>query len=70
MARTTITGFENLGKVFNAHPAEGKPARKKCRKCGCNMTQIEGTNVWFCHGKTNEGKPCDNRVIASVGTTM
>ena len=39
---------------------------RKCFKCGGEMKQIEGTNVFVCTGKFKNGKACNNRVTSRM----
>ena len=53
--------FAELGAALNIHrkPAEKKSISKKCFKCGGDMVQVPGTNVYVC--QENGNKPCDER---------
>lgn len=62
-----FNSLSELGTAFGLKPAEPPtPKAKKCRKCGSVMSQVPGTNVWLCSGKTEDGKPCTNRALTSV----
>lgn len=62
---TAITSLKDLGKVFGIKPKKREFSRhgKKCFHCGEDMVYIEGTNVWVCNGKREDGSPCGNRLI-------
>lgn len=58
-----LHSFAELGEAFGIASKPRRPRVYHCKKCGSEMTRIEGTNVFFCHGKTDEGEPCTNRMI-------
>lgn len=63
-----FASFEELGRYKGITPTEPKPKRAKtCRKCGAVLREIPGTNVMICDGADEDGKPCGNRVLKSVG---
>ncbi len=57
----TFASFAELGAALNIRRKreEDKPVSKKCFKCGGDMVQIPGTNVFACLGNGN--KPCDEK---------
>ncbi len=60
-----VHSFVEMGRVMGVHKTEDdKPKTKRCRKCGGVMSNIPGTNVFLCSGKTEDG-PCKNRVFAT-----
>lgn len=61
-----FNSFASLGKYLGIKPAARKEKPVYCRICGCQMDRVGESNVYFCRGKTNEGKPCDNRLIRAV----
>ena len=59
--------FAEVGAtLFGLKPAPRKEKQVYCRNCGCRMDRVGDTNVYFCHGKTNDGKLCGNRLIRPV----
>ena len=58
----TVT-MNELARIFGVEKHEPRPVKNKtCRKCGGEMVNVPGTNVFICQGKG--GKPCDNRTYA------
>lgn len=67
----TLNSFEDLSKACGLpqkQPKEQKP--RKCFRCGGDMRQIDGTNVFLCTGtkkdKDGKEKQCMNRLIVNA----
>lgn len=65
-----LYNLADLGRAFNIAPKEPKERSYSCRKCGAKMRRVDGTNVYFCTGKDDEGNPCTNRMILPVKTAV
>ena len=77
--RATYTSFAQAATAlgFKVKPVVKKEKEMLCPKCGKEMRNVTGTNVWFCDWATLEEKPleedfpvqvftpCGNRVLAA-----
>lgn len=71
MKGKTVRSLREMGEALGVKTeASEKTFSKKCRKCGSQMNNIAGTNVWLCPGTTEEGEPCGNRLITAVRTAV
>lgn len=66
-----LKSFTDLGKVWGVAPKQkNEPKSRKCFRCGGDMHNIEGTNVFVCTGttKAKDGKErqCPNRLIVNT----
>lgn len=66
-----IHSLSELAGYKGARPARPlTPKSKFCSSCGEKMVNIEGTNVWVCHGTNDKGEPCNKRLIIPVPTSV
>ena len=76
--RTIYTSFAQVATAlgFKVKPVVKKEKERLCPKCGNEMRNVPGTNVWFCDWATLEDQsfyedtvqvftPCGNRVLAA-----
>lgn len=63
-----FNSFSELAWVFGVRPKAQQEKPVYCRVCGCQMDRVGDSNVYFCHGKTNDGKNCTNRLIKAVSS--
>lgn len=63
----TFTSFEDMGVAMGI-AKKGKRERSKiCARCGSEMTNLPGTNIYLCTGKSKTGE-CGNRLFLKVKT--
>ena len=62
--RKVFHSFAELGKSMGiVKKPKSASAPWKCRRCGGDMTAIEGTNVVICRNNNDKGEMCGNRII-------
>jgi len=59
-----FNSFEDMGKALGFTRKQKEKAKRKCFRCGSEMHNIEGTNVFVCTGTTKGEKQCPNRLLS------
>lgn len=61
-----FSSFAEFGRAMGVTPKARKDAPTvKCAVCGGDMRHIDGTNVFMCTGKDDEGKDCGRFICKS-----
>lgn len=64
MAKSKVFhSFAELGKSMGIVKKPWPAQSWKCRRCGGDMTAIEGTNVVVCRNYNDKDEMCGNRII-------